>query len=288
MSECNMECSSCSAGCGEEKKMKREDFWVNPHQFSDIKKVIAVISGKGGVGKSFVTSIAACAMRKKGYNCAIMDADITGPSIPRLFGIKGQAVIDELGVYPAETPGGLKIMSVNLMVRDETDPVIWRGPIVAGTVKQFWTDVIWGEVDYMFVDMPPGTGDVPLTVFQNIPLDGVIIVSSPQDVVNMVVSKAVRMARMMEVPILGIVENMSYFHCPDNGKDYKIFGESNIELVADKFDLELIARIPIDSELCIGCDKGRTEKACDMDMPWAEKIADVIAEKVPVMETAAR
>ncbi|MFA5523087.1 MAG: Mrp/NBP35 family ATP-binding protein [Tissierellales bacterium] len=240
---------------------------------SKVKKVIGIMSGKGGVGKSLVTSMLAVAMNKMGYNTAILDADITGPSIPKAFGINEKAKVNELGLFPIKTKTGIDIMSVNLLLENDTDPVVWRGPIIAGTVKQFWTDVIWKDVDFMFIDMPPGTGDVPLTVFQSIAIDGIIVVTSPQELVSMIVSKAVKMAEMMNIPIIGLVENMSYFKCPDNNKDYQIFGESHIEKVADKYNLELLAKLPIDPRVSAACDKGTIEF---FNGNWLESVAKIL------------
>ena len=259
MSEsCNTSsCSTCSETCTDRKA--EYDFSVKPHEQSKIKRVIGVVSGKGGVGKSLVTSMLAVSMNKYGYKSAILDADITGPSIPKAFGVSGKAIATEEGIIPLRSKGGIDIMSINLVVEDETDPVVWRGPVLAGVVKQFWSDVIWQDVDYMFVDMPPGTGDVPLTVFQSIKLDGIIIVTSPQELVSMIVTKAVKMAEMMKIPILGLVENMSYFICPDNDKEYKIFGESHIEEIANKHNLKVLAKLPIDPKISELCDKGQIE-----------------------------
>ena len=226
---------------------------------SDVKKMIAVVSGKGGVGKSLVTSMLAVNTQRKAYSTAILDADITGPSIPKIFNIKGEVNGSEYGMYPLESKTGIRVMSVNLLLDDETKPVVWRGPVIAGTVKQFWTDVCWGEVDYMYVDMPPGTGDVPLTVFQSLPIDGIVIVTSPQDLVSMIVEKAVTMAKLMNVPILGIVENYSYFECEDCGKRHYIYGESHIDEVAAKHGIKVLAKIPIDRKLAALCDKGALE-----------------------------
>ena len=253
--ECSHDCNSCSQTC-REKDNSPQSFLESPHELSKIKKVIAVVSGKGGVGKSIVTSMMAVLMNRKGYHTAILDADITGPSIPKAFGIKEKASSDEFGLYPIKSKTGIDIMSVNLLLENDTDPVVWRGPVIAGTVKQFWTDTIWHDIDYMFIDMPPGTGDVPLTVFQSIPLDGIIIVTSPQELVSMVVEKAVKMAKMMNVPILGIVENMSYFECPDCKKKIQVFGESHIEEIAKKYDIEVLAKLPINPKLAGACDNG--------------------------------
>ena len=239
--------------------MKKEDFIVKPHEMSSIKKVYGIVSGKGGVGKSAVTAMLAVSMKRQGYDVAILDADITGPSIPKAFGIDKKASGSELGMFPVRSKTGIDIMSVNLLLQNETDPVIWRGPIIANTVKQFWTDVIWGEVDYMFIDMPPGTGDVLLTVFQSIEIDGIIIVTSPQELVSMVVSKAVNMAKKMDIPILGIIENMSYFVCPDCGSRHELFGKSSLEKTAAAHDLKILARIPLDPKISAACDRGMIE-----------------------------
>ena len=259
MSEnCNQSCSSCGEDCADRKEAKT-DFREKPHELSNIKKVIGVVSGKGGVGKSSVTSMLAVTMKRMGYNVAILDADVTGPSIPKAFGIKDKATGSEFGLYPLKSKTGIDIMSINLLLENDTDPVIWRGPILGNTVKQFWTDVIWGDVDFMFIDMPPGTGDVPLTVFQSLAIDGIIIVTSPQELVSMIVSKAVKMAEMMNIQVIGLVENMSYFKCPDNGKEYKIFGESHIDEVAEKHSLKVLAKLPIDPKISVACDKGMIE-----------------------------
>lgn len=259
MSEkCNENCSSCSQEC-ESRKEEQNSFLEMPHPQSNIKKVIGIISGKGGVGKSLVTSMIAVTMRRRAHNVAILDADITGPSIPKAFGITEKARGNSDGVLPSKSKTGIDVMSINLLLENTTDPVVWRGPIIANTVKQFWTDVIWKDIDFMFIDMPPGTGDVPLTVFQSIPIDGIIVVTSPQELVSMIVEKAVKMAEMMNVPIIGIVENMSYFICPDCNKEYKIFGESKIEDAAKNHGLEVISKLPIDPKIASMCDKGMIE-----------------------------
>ena len=259
MSEnCNQSCSTCGENC-EERKESPKDLLEKPHELSNIKKVIGVVSGKGGVGKSLVTSMLAVLAERNGYSTAILDADITGPSIPKIFGLKQKAEGSELGLYPVKSKKGINIMSINLLLDNDTSPVVWRGPIIAGTVKQFWTDVIWGDIDFMFIDMPPGTGDVPLTVFQSIPVDGIIIVTSPQELVSMIVTKAVKMAEMMNIPIIGLVENMSYFKCPDCGKEYKIFGDSNIEKIAKQHNLKVLAKLPIDTKIAAACDSGMIE-----------------------------
>jgi len=255
MSECTHNCETCGESCSERK----QSFLEKPNQNSKIKKVIGIVSGKGGVGKSLVTSLIASHTVKCGKSCAILDADLTGPSIPKAFGIHERAAADESGLIPAQALSGIKIMSLNLLLEDETDPVVWRGPVIAGTVKQFWTEVNWGEVDYMYVDMPPGTGDVPLTVFQSLPVDGIIIVTSPQELVSMIVEKAVKMARLMNIPILGLVENMSYFVCPDCGKQHGVFGESNVEKTAKSFEIPAFAKLPIDPKLASLVDRGMVE-----------------------------
>ena len=257
MSECTHDCSSCGESCAE--RSAPQDFRAPENSQSHIKKVIAVVSGKGGVGKSLVTSSLACAMRRRGRSVGVLDADITGPSIPKAFGLHDRARGGEDCIYPVTSAGGVEVMSLNLLTENETDPVVWRGPVIAGAVKQFWTDVVWGELDYLFVDMPPGTGDVPLTVFQSLPVDGIIVVTSPQDLVSMIVTKAVKMAELMHIPVLGLVENYSYFQCPDCGKRHAIFGESRIDQVAAGLGLSVLARLPIDPALAAACDAGEVE-----------------------------
>ncbi len=256
MSECNHDCSSCSANCSDRET---QSLIEAPHPGSHIKKVIGVVSGKGGVGKSMVTDLLAVAFSRKGYHCGIMDADITGPSIPKAFGIKEKALGDNTAIYPVKTKNNIDIMSINLLLENETDPVIWRGPVIAGAVKQFWTDVLWEDVDYLFVDMPPGTGDVPLTVFQSLPIDGIVVVTTPQDLVSMIVGKAVKMAEMMNVPVLGIVENMSYVECPDCGKRLSVFGESHVKEIAEQYDLIVLSQLPINPALTAAVDAGQIE-----------------------------
>lgn len=264
MSDCscdcnNTECTSggCSSGsCGD----GQQDLYEKTHELNRIKKVIGVVSGKGGVGKSLVTSTLAVLMRRKGYKVGILDADITGPSIPKMFGVTKKAEGSEFGIYPQRTHNSINIMSVNLLLEKEDAPVVWRGPIISGTVKQFWTDVIWGDIDYLFLDMPPGTGDVPLTVFQSIPLDGIIVVTSPQDLVSLIVKKAYNMAKMMAIPVLGIIENMSWLKCPDCGKDIKLFGDSKIEEIASGFGIHVLGKMPIDPSVAELCDLGEIEK----------------------------
>ena len=253
---CSHSCEGCTENCSERTK---ESFLEKTNEMSHIKKVIGVVSGKGGVGKSLVTSLLAVLAQRKGYKTAIMDADITGPSIPKAFGLHGHAEASEWGLFPVKTAAGIGVMSLNLLMKNETDPVVWRGPLISGAVKQFWTDVIWGDVDYMFIDMPPGTGDVALTVFQSIPVDGIVIVSSPQELVGMIVEKAVNMAKMMDVPVLALVENMSYITCPDCGKEIHVFGESHIDEIAKKHGVETVARMPIDPKLAAACDAGTIE-----------------------------
>ena len=274
----NKECSSASS-CSKEScegcsGSQQESFAADMNQYSSIKKVIGVVSGKGGVGKSFVTAGLAAKMRKKGYEVGILDADITGPSIPKMFGVHGPAVGNDMGIDPIQAEDGTKIMSINLLMDDEEAPVVWRGPVIAGAVKQFWTDVIWGDLDYLFVDMPPGTGDVPLTVFQSLPINGIIIVTSPQELVSMIVEKAVNMANMMDIPILGVVENMSYVECPDCGKKIAVFGDSHIDEVAAEKGLKVLAKLPIDPETASLVDAGKIE---DFKGNWLDSAADVVA-----------
>lgn len=265
MSEQEKQCSNTSCGRSscegcEHAGEHHADFSAALNPMSSVKKVIGIVSGKGGVGKSLVTSLLAAAMRKRGHRTAVLDADITGPSIPKAFGLSGRASGSEIGLMPLTTASGIEVISANMFLQDESDPVIWRGPMIANMVKQFWTDVVWTDIDFMFVDMPPGTGDVPLTVFQSLPVDGIIVVTSPQELVSMIVAKAVKMAKMMNIPILGLVENYSYFHCPDNGKDYKIFGESHLEQTAAAYGLKVLANLPIDPAIAAACDAGKAEE----------------------------
>lgn len=275
MSEnCNPEsCSSCpSAGnCSS----KPQSFLEQPNKLSKIGKVIGVVSGKGGVGKTMVSSLLAVSMQRMGKNVGILDADITGPSIPKAFGIHGRAEASELGIFPMKSKMGIDVMSLNLLVENETDPVVWRGPVIAGVVKQFWTDVIWKDVDCLFVDMPPGTGDVPLTVFQSFPVDGIVIVTSPQELVSMIVEKAVKMAQLMNIPILGIIENMSYYECPDCGKKINVFGDSHLDETAAQYNIPVLARIPICTDLAKQCDNGTIEL---FEGDWLDGAAEKIAE----------
>ena len=256
MSGCSGNCSTCGSDCADRKA---ESLLAKLNDKASVKKVIAVVSGKGGVGKSTVTAMSAVAMARKGKKVAVLDADITGPSAPTAFGVTECQGASPEGIYPALTRGGIQVMSINLLLDNNTDPVVWRGPVIAGAVKQFWTDVIWEDVDYMFVDMPPGTGDVPLTVFQSLPVDGIIIVTSPQDLVSMIVTKAVKMANMMHIPVLGFVENYSYLECPDCGKRMEVFGKSHLEEVAAEFDLPILARLPIDPKVAHCYDSGLME-----------------------------
>ena len=270
MSSCSGNCSSCGSDCAERKA---ESLLAQLNPNSTVKKVIAVVSGKGGVGKSTVTSMLAVAMSKKGKRVGVLDADITGPSAPTAFGVTECQGADEHGLYPALSKGGIQVMSINLLLDDSTAPVVWRGPVIAGAVKQFWTDVIWEDVDYMFVDMPPGTGDVPLTVFQSLPVDGIVIVTSPQDLVSMIVAKAVKMANMMHIPVLGFVENYSYLECPDCGKKINIFGESKLDEIAAEFNLPVLARLPIDPKVAESYDNGKME---EVDTARVDKVIEAV------------
>ena len=268
MAECNHDCASCQSKCSEATSLLAPQ-----NAGSNVKHVIGVVSGKGGVGKSLVTGLLATLLKRRGYATAVLDADITGPSIPRMFGVHEKAMGCDEGILPAESKTGVKLMSINLLLEHDTDPVVWRGALIAGTVKQFWTDVLWGDVDFMFVDMPPGTGDVPLTVFQSLPVDGIIIVASPQELVGMIVEKAVNMAKMMNIPVLGIVENMSWIACPDCGKKIYPFGEGKTLQVAQAHSLPLLAQLPIQPELASACDKGLVEL---FNENWLDGAADVV------------
>jgi len=268
--ECTHDCSTCSADCASRDK---QDFSAALNPASSVKKVIGVVSGKGGVGKSMVTSMLSVLMQRKGFNTAILDADITGPSIPKAFGIKTKAYADERGIVPVPTKTGIDVMSINLLLENDTDPVVWRGPVIGGTVKQFWTDVVWEDIEYMFVDMPPGTGDVPLTVFQSLPVDGIVIVTSPQELVSMIVGKAVKMAKLMNIPILGIVENMSYFECDNCNKRHYIYGESHIDEVAAEHEIDTISQIPVNPKLAGATDAGLIEL---FEGPWLDELANKI------------
>lgn len=279
MSECNHDCSSCASAAGCSSKDKKESLLIEPNKLSEVKHVIGVVSGKGGVGKSLVTSMLAVLLQREGLKVGILDADITGPSIPKAFGMKDVEVFgDDNGMIPPSTTTGIDVMSVNLLLGDETRPVVWRGAIISGTVQQFWKDTIW-NADVLLVDCPPGTGDVPLTVFQSLPLDGIVIVSSPQDLVSMIVSKAANMADMMNIPVLGLVENLSYVKCPDCGKEIKVFGESHIEEIAEKFGYDLLARIPMDPKLSALVDRGMIEL---MENDYMDNAAQKILEKLKI------
>lgn len=254
--ECTHDCETCSRSCAE----RTTDFRAKPNELSHIRKIYAVVSGKGGVGKSLVTSLLAVQLQRKGLQTAILDADVTGPSIPKAFGLREKAMGNGVGILPVKTQAGISVMSLNLLLENDTDPVIWRGPVIAGTVQQFYTDVIWDDVDVMLVDMPPGTGDVPLTVFQSLPVDGIIIVASPQELVSMIVEKAVNMADMMHIPIVGLVENMSYFQCPDCGKQHALFGNSHIEEIAQRHGISTVCKLPIQPALATAVDAGQIEQ----------------------------
>jgi Mrp family chromosome partitioning ATPase len=275
MSECTHDCSTCSANCSS-RTQKPESLIEKPNENSIIRNVIAVVSGKGGVGKSLVTSLLAVNTQRRDYRTAILDADLTGPSIPKAFGLKERLEGSEQGILPAVTKTGIQVVSLNLLLENETDPVVWRGPVIAGTVKQFWTDVVWNDVDYMYVDMPPGTGDVPLTVFQSLPVKGIVIVTSPQELVSMIVEKAVNMAKLMNIPVLGIVENLSYYECPDCHSRHFLFGESRLEETAAEHGIPVIARIPIEPKLSAAADKGAIEL---FEGDWLDGLTDAIAGK---------
>lgn len=269
--ECTHNCETCSANCSS-KNGEVQSLIEKPNEMSKIGKVIGVVSGKGGVGKSMVTSLLSVNMRRRDYKTAILDADITGPSIPKAFGLTQKAMANEFGILPVQTKTGIDVMSINLLLENDTDPVVWRGPVIGGTVKQFWTDVIW-DTEYMFIDMPPGTGDVPLTVFQSIPVDGIVIVTSPQELVSMIVAKAVKMAQLMNIPIIGIVENMSYFECPDCGKKHSIFGDSHIEEIAAAHGISNISRLPVNPKVASGVDAGLIEL---YEGDWLDNMTDAI------------
>ena len=270
MGECTHDCSTCGEACASRQPA---DLHEQPHELSKIGKVIAVVSGKGGVGKSLVTALTAVSVRREGHTVGVLDADITGPSVPKMFGVTARAEADDHGIYPVQSKLGTDLMSVNLLLEKPSDPVIWRGPVIAGAVKQFWTDVIWGDDEFLFVDMPPGTGDVPLTVFQSIPVDGILIVTTPQELVSMIVEKAVKMAETMNIPILGIVENMSYAVCPDCGREIPVFGESHLTEIAAEHGLPVLGRIPMDPKLAAACDKGMVEL---FEGDWLKPAADAV------------
>lgn len=270
--ECTHDCSTCSANCAS-RGANPEDFKVALHELSSVKKVIGVVSGKGGVGKSLVSAMMAVSVQRRGHHSAILDADITGPSIPSMFGIKGVAAGDEFGIIPMKTKTGIDVISANVLLEDAGAPIVWRGAMISNLVQQFWGQVIWKDVDYMFVDMPPGTGDVPLTVFQSLPVDGILVVTSPQELVSMIVGKAVRMAELMHIPIIGLVENMSYLKCPDCGKELRPFGDSHIDSIAEAHGLKVLAKLPINPEFAKICDSGLVEL---FEGDYLEKAADAI------------
>ncbi len=276
MSECTHDCSTCGQSCGE--RTQPQSLIQKPHELSHIRKVVGVCSGKGGVGKSMVTALLAVLAQRQGLKVGILDADITGPSIPRAFGLHERAAGTDAGIFPVRTRTGIDVMSLNLLMENENDPVVWRGPVIAGAVGQFWTDVIWGDKDVLFIDMPPGTGDVMLTVFQSIPLDGVVLVSTPQELVGMIVEKALKMAEMMEIPVLGLVENMSYVQCPGCGEKVELFGASRREEIAGRYGIPATAALPIDPKLAGGVDKGMIEL---FEGDWLDGLADAVYELAP-------
>ena len=274
--QCNGDCKSCSQAC--DQRQEAGDFSAKLNEYSDVKRTIGIASGKGGVGKTITTSLLAVAMNRLGYRCGILDADVTGPSIPKAFGLTDKAVIDETAIYPVKSKTGIEIISMNVLLGAETDPVVWRGPVMAGTVKQFYTDVVWSDIDFLFIDMPPGTGDVPLTVFQSIPMDGIIIVTTPQELVSMIVQKAIKMADLMNIPVLAIVENMSYFECPDCKNRYDIFGESKIEQIAKLHHVDVIAKIPILAAISSAVDGGTIEQ---LEGDWLKPVTDLLQKTLP-------
>jgi len=271
---CDNDCASCGSDCADRRKT---DFHEPPHALSRIRSIVGVVSGKGGVGKSLVTSLLAVLCQRAGLQTGILDADVTGPSIPRAFGLAEKAMASEEGVFPVLTKTGIRVMSLNLLLPNETDPVVWRGPVIAGTVRQFWTDVIWGDIDMLFIDMPPGTGDVPLTVFQTIPVDGVVVVTSPQELVGMIVEKAVNMAGMMQIPVLGLVENMGFLTCPDCGREIRPFGESRADALALKHGILKTASLPIDPKFAAACDTGMIEL---FEGRWLDGMAEMLEKRV--------
>lgn len=272
MSECTHDCSNCQSNCADRKPAK-EDFLKPMNKFSNIKKVIGVVSGKGGVGKSLVSCLLAAKCRKAGLNVGVLDADVTGPSVPKSFGIESRAMQNETGLLPAVTKTGIKLMSINLLLEDVNSPVVWRGPVISGVIEQFWTDVNWGNLDYLFVDMPPGTGDVALTVFQSLPVDGIVIVSTPQDLVKMIVNKAYNMAKLMDVPVLGLIENMSYYQCPGCGKKINVFGESQIDETAEELNVPVLAKLPVNPDVAKLVDAGNIE---DVECPQLDEFVDAL------------
>jgi len=273
MSECTHNCETCGEKCAD--RTAPQSFLADLHPKANVKNVIAVVSGKGGVGKSFVTSALACAMNRRGKNVAILDADVTGPSIPKVFGSHERATADDDGLLPVYSTTGIQMMSVNFLLPNDTDPVVWRGPVIAGAVKQFWSEVVWKDVDFMFVDMPPGTGDVPLTVFQSLPVKGIIVVTSPQELVSMIVEKAVKMAGLMNIPVLGLVENYSYYQCPNCGDRHSIYGESHIDAIAEQYGIAHVAKLPIDSTIAAACDAGAVET---LATPWLDEMTSMLEQ----------
>ena len=274
MSECTHDCSTCSQNCSSRKP---ESLLVKPHELTHVKRIVGVCSGKGGVGKSMVTALLAVLAARQGLKVGILDADITGPSIPRALGLKEKAAGSDQGIFPVRSVTGIDVMSLNLLLENDSDPVVWRGPVIAGAVQQFWSDVIWGDKDIIFIDMPPGTGDVMLTVCQSIPVDGLVLVSTPQELVEMIVEKALKMAGMMNIPVLGMVENMSYIACPDCDRHIEVFGKSHVEEIAQRYNIPLTAKLPIDSKLAGGIDKGMIEL---FNGDWLDNIADAIYDLI--------
>ncbi len=282
-SGCSNNCSSCGENCPSRKEP--QSFLAQPHEMSSVRNVVGVVSGKGGVGKSLVSALLACATRRRGFETAIVDADITGPSIPKAFGLTEPIQANEFGALPVKTATGISAASINLLLQNPTDPVIWRGPVIAGAVKQFWTDFIWGDVDFMYVDMPPGTGDVPLTVFQSFPLQGIVVVATPQDLVSLIVEKAIKMAKTMNVPVLALVENMSYYDCPDCGKRLEIFGKSKIDEIAKEYGIETVVKLPIDPKIAAACDAGKIES---IQAPQFDELFAAILKNAEEKEKAAK
>ena len=282
MSECSHDCSSCGENCSS-RKASPESFRVAPHEMSRIDNVVGVVSGKGGVGKSLVTALLSCASQRRGYETAALDADITGPSIPKAFGLTERMQANQFGCFPVKTSTGISAVSINLLMEDPSQPVIWRGPVLANAVKQLWSEVIWTDVDFMFVDMPPGTGDVPLTVFQSLPIKGIVVVATPQDLVSLIVEKAIKMAEMMNVPVLALVENMSYYKCPHCGEELQIFGKSKLDELAKKYGIEKVYRLPIDPEIAAACDAGTIEKT---PAPIMDEAFDYIAKRCEAIKLA--
>ena len=281
MSECSHDCGSCGESCSSRKSP--ESFRVAPHEMSRIENVVGIVSGKGGVGKSLVTALLACASQRRGYETAALDADITGPSIPKAFGLTERMQGNQFGCFPVKTSTGISAVSINLLMEDPSQPVIWRGPVLAGAVKQLWSEVIWTDVDFMFVDMPPGTGDVPLTVFQSLPVKGIVVVATPQDLVSLIVEKAIKMAEMMKIPVLGLVENMAYYKCPHCGEELDIFGKSKLDELAKKYGIEKVFRLPIDPAIAAACDAGTIEK---VPSPVMDEAFEYISKRCEAIKLA--